>query len=147
MDPFMQNNQTNMNSNFSVDIYFHFGLPGFENINDYSFEHLDEVEPFNILRARHDPKISLLLFDARLLPLYCDIPISEMEKKKVELKVDETPAVFLVLKIDSHEKRLTANLRAPIIFNFDTKMGHQLILEDETLSMEYVLEPETVNIA
>ncbi|MDE6635168.1 MAG: flagellar assembly protein FliW, partial [Lachnospiraceae bacterium] len=50
---------------------------------------------------------------------------------------DENIVIFVFLNIKSDITKLTANLKAPIIINSDTRKGAQLIVENTDYEIKY----------
>ena len=65
-------------------------------------------------------------------------PVVEDEVLKVLGEVtDENLAVFIVLTVPGDVKKMTANLRAPILVNSDTRKGCQIITENQDDPIRY----------
>lgn len=53
------------------------------------------------------------------------------------LMTDENTVVFVTLTVPSNIKSMTANLKAPIVINSDTRKARQIILDDNTYPIKY----------
>lgn len=50
---------------------------------------------------------------------------------------DENTVILLVLTIPADIKKMTANLKAPIVINSDTKRGCQIVVENSEYAVKY----------
>lgn len=100
---------------------------GFENINEYNFEEIDEVVAK--ITAVDNPTIAFTLINPYSLREYSfDIPTSA----RVMLDIEENSEllVYNILAITKPYEKSVVNFLAPIIFNKTTKVAGQLILSE-----------------
>ncbi len=122
-----------------VKIEFPFGLPGFEVFTHFKISALHDYEPFCVLQSEEEPAISMLIIEVKFLAIQDKIVIPDKELRKVNIHDEKDALVFLILKVNHKSHELTANTRAPLVINLETKKGFQAILEDATLPLEYSL--------
>ncbi|MPM97723.1 Flagellar assembly factor FliW [bioreactor metagenome] len=63
--------------------------------------------------------------------------ISDETVEKLELKSPEDVLTLAILNIPEDFKKMTANLRAPIVINTKNKIGIQELLNDDNYSMKH----------
>jgi len=115
------------------------GLPGFEQYKSFTLAALEGYAPFYALKAVRAPEISMLVMHAEGLDVFSDIVISRGDLEAIGFDDAENPELFVVLKVDHKSQQFTANIKAPLVMNFDKARGNQIILEDSRLSVEYPL--------
>jgi flagellar assembly factor FliW len=113
-------------------IRFPDGLIGFPGSQSYLVINEEETEPFRWLVSISDPDVAFPLLDPLLLlPSY---PVD----------MDEKTTVFLVAVLHDDPSRSRANARSPIVVDNTTRVGKQIILDDESypLMMPLVVTAE-----
>jgi flagellar assembly factor FliW len=105
------------------------GIIGFEGSRKYLIVDDVDSEPFRWLVSLEDPDLSFALVGP-------DIVGSEYEAKLLKGS-DET--VFLLAALRNPVEASTINLRSPVVIENSRQTGHQIIVEDESLSMQYPL--------
>jgi len=100
---------------------------------------LEEYPPFKYLQSVEYPEITLLIIDCQLISVETGFTIPTRELVKLGIAADKHLQTYIILKADNQRKRFTANLRAPVLINTKTSIGQQIILDDETIDIEYPL--------
>lgn len=113
------------------------GLPGFEKYELFTLAELDGYAPFYAFRAVDAPEISMLVMHAAGLEIFTGIEISPGDLKAIGLDDEKDLELFVVLKVDQNSQHFTANVKAPLVFNFSKQLGNQVILDESHLSVEY----------
>lgn len=124
-------------------IEFIYGLPGFEMLTKFVIKDIEDYPPFKVLQSLEEPDISMLILDIRLLKIREQIKISFGELEKIEIYPDslgENTEIYVILKVNDKKQELSANVKAPLVINTEKKIGGQIILDDENLSVEYLLK-------
>jgi flagellar assembly factor FliW len=122
------------------NINFRFGLPGFENLTKFQIVNLADYYPFSSLQSLEEPDVKMLILNIKSLDIAQQINIPRAELQKIELADAQKPDIFTILRINHQHRKLTANVTAPLIVNPKKEIGMQVILDNETLSMEYPVE-------
>ena len=118
-------------------IHFDYGIPGFEELKKFAIVDIEEYNPFLLLHSVEDYNIAMIVLNAGLLDLEEDLEIPENKLKELNNNEDHEVGVFLVLKITGTDKQITANIKAPVLINFQNQRGRQIILDNENLSMDF----------
>ncbi|MDR2884865.1 MAG: flagellar assembly protein FliW [Deferribacteraceae bacterium] len=110
-------------------------LLGFAELNDYLIISNTEYFPFLWFQSVEDPSVCFILIEPQpFFPEY--MPAVNKRDLKV-LGAKELPdlKIFCIVVIPDEPKLSTANLRAPLLVNFDRKIAKQVVLEDDSLSI------------
>lgn len=103
------------------------GIIGFEAYRKFVIVHDEETEPFRWLISLEGEDLSFPIIEPTyLLPYY---------KSKFE-KEDEV-SVFLIASLNPKVEESTVNLRSPLVISEKTRVGEQVVLSDDSLSMRY----------
>ena len=116
-------------------------LLGFTELNDYLIISNSEYFPFLWFQSVEDPSVCFILIEPE--PFFPDYkPIVNKRDFKVlgasELK---DLKMFCIVVIPDNPKRSTANLRAPLLVNFDRKLAKQAVLDGENWDIRAPLFP------
>lgn len=119
-------------------VYFPNGIIGFEENKKFLIGNDELSEPFRWLISLEDDELSFPLLDPQLL--------SAVYKGKYFSADDVT--VFVVVSIKPDVAQSTVNLRSPIVIDSASRIGKQVVLEDETLNVRASLAPlaETIMV-
>ncbi len=118
-------------------INFPQGILGFEDIKRYVILVFEEYEPFQFLVAVDDPEITFSIVSPLLVT---EKYLPEITKDNVAVIgdfADEDLIMYAIVTIKEDKKKVTANLKGPIIINQKNKIAQQIIIEEEEYSMEH----------
>jgi len=118
-------------------INFEYGIPGFEELKQFTIVDVEDYNPFLLLHSVEDHKIAMIVLNAGILDLEEDLKIPENKLKELNNGDESEVGIFLILKVIEEDKKLTANTKAPVVINFQNRKGRQIILDNENLSMDY----------
>jgi flagellar assembly factor FliW len=126
----------------SSAITFPRGIIGFS--EEVRFSILERTNgPIAYLQSLKNPRLALPIIDASLLaPSYPDGPREELANL---VGIDATNMVVLVVvHVNPDDKRLRANLLAPIVVDVENRKAWQVILDPETYGANVPIgEPRT----
>lgn len=121
-------------------IEFEAGLLGFEQYKKYTliFDSDSQEQPvISWLQSVEEPALALPVINPFMIKEdYNPVVEDEVFKNIGEIN-DENLAVFIVLTVPADVKDMTANLRAPILVNSDTRKGCQVIVENQEYQVRY----------
>ena len=118
-------------------INFEYGIPGFEELKQFTIIDIEEYNPFLLLHSIEDHNIAMIVLNAGILDLEEDLKIPENKLKELNKDEESEVGVFLILKVIDDDKKMTANTKAPVVISFKNRKGRQIILDNENLSMDY----------
>jgi flagellar assembly factor FliW len=121
-------------------IFFPFGLIGLEDQHHWVLLADGANEAVGWLQSATQPDAALAVISPRrFLPQY-RVKIASRELLALELQaVDEA---YVLNIVSSDQARLTVNLRAPLLFNLERRLGRQVItVDDQPLQWELLASP------
>lgn len=114
------------------------GIPGFPDCKRYCIINNNKNELFKWLQSMDKPEIAFVLFDPFIIDNTYDVFINDSDIKTLNIKKTEDVIITIILTIPkSNPKEMTANMKAPIIFNIKNKKAKQLILEKNNYPLEF----------
>lgn len=121
-------------------ITFESGLMGFEQYKRYTilYDNTDgNRSTISWLQSMDEPALALpIISPYHIKPDYNPTVEGEILDSLGELN-DENTVVFVTLTVPGDIKKMTANLRAPIIINADTTKACQIIVEDTEYPIKF----------
>lgn len=123
-------------------VKFDKGLPGFSGLREFILVDLEEYEPFKLLHSLEDERIGLIMVS----PFeFCEdyyIDLSDNVVKDLDIKDSNEVVLLTTVTLNSDPKKITTNLKAPIVINNSNKLGEQIILDNEKYKIKYPLIKE-----
>jgi flagellar assembly factor FliW len=116
-------------------IHFDEGLIGFSECKDFQLMESDNIAPFRLLQSSQLKEVGFLVLEPSsvMKDYYSRIPVREWES--IGLMPGDPHLAFVICVIGASPKASTGNFQAPLIINYKTMIGRQLILTDEALSV------------
>ena len=126
-------------------VVFPEGLPGFEQHSLFALIEEDRFPGLSWLQALHDSEVVFLLVDpAQIAPEY-DPFLDDQDLECLHLESSHaTVDLRCIAIVWREERRLTANLRAPLVLNRQLRRGKQVILSDEQYNLRQPFYPQAV---
>ena len=114
-------------------------LLGFPDLQDFLIISDDNSYPFLWFQSVEDADICFILIETNTF--FKDY---KKKKKKRELKViaisdKKEMKLFSIVVVPTDPKLSTANLRAPLVVNFEKKLAKQIILDDDAYKIKMPL--------
>ncbi|MBF0442938.1 MAG: flagellar assembly protein FliW [Oligoflexales bacterium] len=104
------------------------GIIGFPELKKYILLDHDKDSPFKWLQSLEDGAIAFVLINPLLFKPDYAVEVSESEISDLELENEEDAVVSVIITMPNNPKNMTANLKAPLIFNLKNRKGKQIIL-------------------
>lgn len=120
-------------------VRFPTGLPGFEDAKEYVFILSDKVRPFVFMQSASRDDCCFVCIDPFLIDPQYSACVENTTVKRLGVEKEEDVEVLSIVTIDDNEKTMTANLKSPLVVNFHTLLGEQVIMENSQYSMRYDL--------
>jgi flagellar assembly factor FliW len=114
--------------------YFENGILGFEDLREFVLIADEETLPFKWLISVENPEIGFPLLSPWHLDLMYD-PGPDFDLEKLVLMV--------IVTLEDENKQMTANMKAPIVFDVENQKGWQIILPTDKYSTNYVIPKKT----
>ena len=125
----------------SKDAIIHFdeGLIGFSEYKDFVLMENDGLAPFRLLQSIEAPQVGFLVLEAsNLLSNYYDV-VPAREWESIGADRETRPLAFVIVVVGSSPETSTGNFQAPLLVNYDSMVGKQIILTDSGLSVRQPL--------
>lgn len=126
-------------------ITFEEGMLGFEDIKKYTvILNQDKDVPFNWLQAIDDSDLAFVITNPFLFKEDYEFDISDKVINELGIKKEEDVIIFSIAVVPKNLKKITINLRGPLIINIKNKKGKQIVLDQEKYKLKYYIFEETV---
>lgn len=106
------------------------GLIGFPELKKYVLLDHDKESPFKWLQSIDDGTIAFVLINPLLFKPDYSVEVTETEVSELDLKKEEDAVISVIITMPSNPQNMTANLKAPLIFNLQNRNGKQVILNN-----------------
>lgn len=123
-------------------ITFNNGLPGFENLKKFIMFSMEENNIFSMLHSIENTEIGLVLVSPFYAMKHYEFKLEQHEIEELKIKDKADIIVLTTVCVNNDVKKITTNLKAPILINIKEKIGEQLILDNEKYSIKYPLLKE-----
>lgn len=120
-------------------ITFNNGLPGFENLKKFIIFSMEENNIFSMLHSIENMEIGLVLVSPFYAMKDYEFKLEQHEIEELKIKDEADIIVLTTVCVNNDVKKITTNLKAPILINIKERIGKQLILDDEKYSIKYPL--------
>jgi flagellar assembly factor FliW len=127
------------------DIYhFKYGIPGFFDEKQFVLLTLEDT-PFVILQSVRTPALGFAMIDPFIYFIDYDFELDEHSVEQLQLSSGKEVAVYVILTVADPFENTTANLQAPIVLNYEKKLGKQVILTNTPYKTKHRLFPNKVD--
>ncbi len=110
--------------------YFDEGILGFEDLHEFVLIADEDTLPFKWLISIEKPEIGFPLLSPWHLDLTYDPgPDFDLEKQ----------VLMVIITLEDENKQMTANMKAPIVFDVENQKGWQTILMTDKYSTNFVI--------
>ena len=123
-------------------IRFTDGMPGFPDEEQFVLFPYEKESPFSFLQSITNPNLTFLLADP--FRFFNDYVFNMDDELAVQwgFSGDNPPQVYTVATMKDSLEKMTVNLLAPIVVNWVTRSGVQLIIENKNYSVQQRLFPD-----
>lgn len=124
-------------------INFEEGIPGFPEYKKYVILNDEELD-FVFLQSVEEEHLCFITLPPALIVGDYSFDLSDDTVEKLELEKPEDAAVLAILNIPEDFRKMTANLKAPIVINTKNNKGIQELLDGDNYSMKHQVFKEDV---
>lgn len=123
-------------------LIFENGLPGFELCRKYILlGNEDEASTFRWLQCVDHPEVAFAITNPFLIVRDYDFELDDESAKRLGIEKSEDVAVYVIVVVPEDIKKISINLKAPLIINSRNKMGAQIILDTDKYTVRhYILD-------
>ena len=116
-------------------------MPGFPDLRRFVVLDPDPDNPFKWFQSLDDTQICFLVADPKTFFPDYSITLSASQLPDLMLEGESDVLVAVVINLGRGPSEMTANLKAPLIFNLRKSLCRQVILEDVSFKVRAPLFP------
>jgi flagellar assembly factor FliW len=118
------------------------GLVGFPELKQYVLLDHDKESPFKWLQSLDDGAIAFVLINPLLFKPDYTVEVTEAEVSDLKLENEDDAVISVIITIPNNPQNMTANLKAPLVFNLKNRSGKQLILSNSSYTTRHNIMEE-----
>jgi len=118
------------------------GLIGFPELKRYVLLDHDKESPFKWLQSLDDGAIAFVLINPLLFKPDYTVEVTEAEVADLEIKSEDDAVISVIITIPTNPQNMTANLKAPLVFNLQNRRGKQLVLNQAAYTTRHNIMEE-----
>jgi flagellar assembly factor FliW len=118
------------------------GLIGFPELKRYVLLDHDKDSPFKWLQSLDDGAIAFVLINPLLFKPDYEVEVTESEVAELDLTNEEDAVISAIITMPTNPQNMTANLKAPLVFNLQNRKGKQIILNDSQYTTRHNIMEE-----
>ena len=124
-------------------IEFGEGIVGFEDIYRYGIiKNQDSESPFSWIQAIEKPELAFAVVDPFAIKKDYDFILKDEYVKAFEIEVPSQVIVFAIVVVPEDLKKMSMNLKAPVIVNKENRKAAQVILDTDEYSVRHNIMDE-----
>ena len=123
-------------------VTFQKGLPGYEKLRKFVVIPIVDNEFFQILHSIEHEETGFVVVSPFDVEGDYEFKIEDDELDILKIKATKDVKPWCIVTLNSNPKAITVNLKAPIVINITTKLGEQIILDDEKYKIKHPLFKE-----
>lgn len=122
---------------------FEEGILGFEDIRRFGIINSEDPEsPFSWIQAIEKPELAFALVDPFAIKKDYDFELKDEDASFLGIENPSQTAVFAIVVIPDDTKKISMNLKAPIIVNTNNKKAAQIILDSDKYTVRHFILDE-----
>ena len=118
------------------------GLIGFPELKKYVLLDHDKESPFKWLQSLDDGAIAFVLINPLLFKPDYTVEVTEAEVSDLDIKDEKDAIISVIITMPSNPQNMTANLKAPLVFNLKNRKGKQVILNNSEYTTRHNIMEE-----
>lgn len=122
------------------------GIPGFEEEKEFVLLPITDIPSFMVLQSVNIRDIALVVANPYNFVEDYSYDIDEPTIDLLKIKKVEDIFVLGVLSLKEPFETSTINLQAPIVFNLNTKIAKQMIINDNKFALRHVIGSNVISI-
>jgi flagellar assembly factor FliW len=116
------------------------GLVGFEEYKRYYLAEVPEYGPFLWLMSADEPDLGFAVADPQLFyPGEYEVNLGEADRDALDLQPGDTISVFVIISVLDGGRRISANLKGPVVLNTRNRMCRQVVIYNPAYSVRQSL--------
>ncbi len=116
-------------------IVFKEGLLGFENLKKFFIVDPGDQTLILWFQSAEDPATAFPILEPKIFKPDYIVKLLPAELTSLELESINSASVYTILTIPKNVQEMSANLKAPIVINNQSKVARQIVLQDSKLEV------------
>jgi len=126
-------------------INFPHAIPGFPSEQSFAFIPYQSDSPFAFLQSATDPDLTFVIVEPySFFPDY-GFDLDDVVAGELGLCDENRPQIFNIVRIPEKADEMTANLLAPLVINWEKRVGMQIVLEKSPYTVRHSLFPPGIS--
>jgi len=118
------------------------GLIGFPDLIHFALLDHDSDSPFKWLQSLDEGSMAFVVISPLTFRPDYTVEVLEEEIQLLQLNKPDDAIISVIVTIPSDPKRMSANLKAPLIFNLQNRIGKQVVLKDPEFQTKHFIMEE-----
>lgn len=110
---------------------------GFPYAKRYVILNHKKGSPFKWLQCVDDGSLAFVIINPKLVKPDYVVPLEEEDAKKLQLDSLDDAEVYVLVVIPEDPKKMTVNLRGPLVINRKKGLGKQVVIPDDSYPIRY----------
>lgn len=115
------------------------GILGFEKHEDYVLVPFNEDNPLSFLQSVDQSTLAFIVVNPMEFFVDYEPDVPDADLKDIKITNPEQAVLVSLVSIPEKVEDMTVNLIAPIVINKDTKIGKQIVLQDQEFGTKHRL--------
>ncbi|WP_461613065.1 flagellar assembly protein FliW [Clostridium sp. Marseille-QA1073] len=116
-------------------IFFKNGLLGFEDLKKFIVFPLKDNDNFSIIHSIEED-LGIILISPFMVKKNYEFKLEENILEELKIKEANEVMVYTTVTLNSNIEKITTNLKAPIVINRFSKLGKQIIIDNESYKIK-----------
>ncbi len=117
-------------------IQFQKGIPGFNELSKFILKEVEE-SCFKILQSIEDLNVGFILVSPFDIEEKYEVKLNLEIRDNLEISNEKDVALYSLVTLNSKVENITANLRAPLVININSKKGEQFIIDRDEYKIKH----------
>jgi flagellar assembly factor FliW len=114
------------------------GLIGYDDQREFALVASEDHAPFRWLLSFGDPDVTFPLLPAHLVSDDYHPGLAATDARAIGAVASDALEIYVIAAVDA-EGRLTANMRAPIVLNPQSRLARQVVLSDGRWTVDHLV--------
>ena len=116
-------------------ITFPEGLLGFQDLRNFVLLDDPNDDIFAWLQSCELPSVAFPVLEPEIFGQYYSVNLTKNELELLKIKSEQKPTFMNIITIPDDPTQMTANVKAPIVFNMNERLARQCVLQDNNLAI------------
>lgn len=124
-------------------LHFDDGILGFSDIHRFGFIRNDDPQsPFSWIQAMERPELAFALVDPFAIKKDYNFELKDGDASSLGIENPTQTSVFAVVVVPEDTKKISMNLKAPIVVNTSNNKAAQVILDSDEYTVRHFILDE-----